>query len=291
MNNNRLPEPDSLRYPDWSRFLTAIWKHGMSQGNGIEKEFKMRSFRAGEAIADSMLRKNESQYIRPSSFLSCNRQTWFMREGHKPEPMPPNIGLTFAMGHALHELSYAAVASALPDGFKASFEVEVKLPNWWIEAVPEGASKGHVDCIIEVVDEKKANKFLALNGYHKILIDFKSMGGFSAREHKKKDFATSADAFGYLRQLAVYSEVVKPDLVIMAGINRDQLAADLMPRKVDKSLLNRERELIKTGLTCDTDPGKEFLDRWDKKAHFYCGLSGRKGYCPFADRCVATHCD
>ncbi len=285
-----------INYPDkpydnWSQFLAAVWKHGMSKGNMDPQVAKFRAFRAGEAMGDTLTRSNEARYIRPSAFLSCARQTWFMRQGFAPEPMPENIGLTFAMGHAMHELSYAAVESALPSCFKAEFEKEVDLPDWWRNAVPESAEHGHIDCLITVEDEEEAAQYLELNGNHIILVDFKTMGGYTSREHKKKDFAVSPDAFGYLSQLAIYASTVHPDQVLLTGINRDQLTAELMPRSVALELLDNERERILQALTCETDPCKEFLERWEKKAHFYCGKGGRKGYCPFADRCEATYCE
>ncbi|MDP6954395.1 MAG: hypothetical protein QF599_00360 [Planctomycetota bacterium] len=278
------------KYQNWSELLTAVWLHGMSRGNMDQKLVKFRAFRAGEAMGESLTRENEARYIRPSAFLSCARQTWFMRQGYKPEPMPENIGLTFAMGHALHELSYAAVESALPSCFKVEFEKKVTLPKWWRDAVPESAEHGHIDCLITVEDEEEAAEYIELGDDKTILVDFKTMGGFTSRGHAKKDFAQSADGFGYLSQLAIYSNAVRSDVVLLAGINRDQLTAPLSPRKIDLALLDQERERILNALTCEDDPCKEFLERWGKDAHFYCGIGGRKGYCPFADRCEATYC-
>ena len=66
--------------------------------------------------------------------------------------MPDNIGPTFAIGHLLHELSYAAVRSALPKGFEAEIEKEVNLPNWWPDDYSRFNQSGHVDMLLTVSD-------------------------------------------------------------------------------------------------------------------------------------------
>ena len=122
-----------------------------------------------------------------------------------------------------------------------------------------------------------------------MLVDFKSMGVLAFRNHKKKDYSSAADGFGYLSQLAVYADVGEPDVVLLAGINRDQLTAPLAPRRIDSDILAKEVGRVRAALTSEKDPGPEMLARWGKEAHFYCGGGSRPGYCPFRDRCNATH--
>jgi len=277
-------------YADWSRFLSAVWTHGMSKGNYEPKEAEYHCWRAGKSASQSLTRDDQKPVIRPSAFIACSRQTWFMRQGYEPQPMPDNIGLTFAMGHVLHEVSYGAVKSALPDCFSVEFEVEVPLPSWWPESdEPWINRKGHIDCVIKVDNPTEAAAYLPVNGDRVVLVDFKSMGGFSFRNHKKKDYSSAADGFGYLSQLAVYADIIEPDVVLLAGINRDQLTAPLCCRRIDNSILAKEVTRVQNALGCEEDPGPEMLTRWDKEAHFYCGGGSRAGYCPFRDRCHATH--
>ena len=127
---NKLPVPEQ-QYPDWSRFVAGVWNHGRSvkhmspelAGNAVD--------RASESIKSSVCERNEARSLRPSAFLSCARQSYFFLKGEDSGNMPDEIGSTFAVGHLLHELSYAAVLSALPQGFKAESEIEVELPDWW----------------------------------------------------------------------------------------------------------------------------------------------------------------
>jgi len=285
----RLEIPDT-RYPDWSRFLAAVWGWGTRTDTYEPGVAKYHCWRAGEAASGSLVWRQEQRKVRPSSFINCARQTFFMREGHDPQPMPPNIGLTFAVGHFLHELSYGAITSALPDGFKASFEVDVDLPEWWPKNAEWANDRGHVDCIIEVTDKEKAGKYLDVSEKRKALVDFKTMGGYSYREHKKKDYTSVADGFGYLSQLAVYAGTVQPDVILLAGISRDQLTAPLVARQISKDTLETEKKRMMSAFADDLkDPGPELLDRWGEEAHFYCGGGRRSGYCPFRERCHATH--
>jgi len=285
----KLQIPDEP-YPDWSRFVAAVWKHGMDNTVYEPSLAKYHCWRAGEAASGALTRANEARRVRPSAFVACARQTFFMQEGHEPQPMPPNIGLTFAVGHFLHEVSFGALQSALPEGFEIDFEVAVPLPSWWPDTGEAWVNrKGHIDCIIEVKDSAKAGKYLPINGDRKALIDLKSMGGYSFREHKKKDYASVPDSFGYLTQLAIYADVIRPDVVLLAGISRDQLTADMSARRIHPDKLGNELRRVKAALVQKGDPGPELQDRWGKKVDFFCGGGGRPGYCPFRERCHATH--
>ena len=279
-------------FPDWARFISAVWQHGMSVYNIQPSKVQYHLTRAFPNIIDSVSQRNETSVIRPSAFLACARQAYIKNvERIAPGKMPDNIGPTFAVGHLLHELSYAAVNSAIPNGFKVSTELPVTLPEWWPKDKLMFNQDGHVDMLIEVSDTEEAKKYLPegiLEEQPKMLIDFKTMGGFSYRKHAKTDYANAVDGFGYLAQLAVDALDIVGNGALLAGINRDSLIQPLLPRYIAPSVLMREIERVKLSFDYAEkakDPGPEFLIRHGSEANFYCGRNGQKGYCPFKKHC------
>jgi len=103
---------------------------------------------AAKSILEVFTRRNEAKTIRPSFGIACARQTYYSLQGEDSGKMPDHIGSTFAVGHLLHELSYAAVKSAIPEGFTVSTEVKTDLPDWWPTDIDHFNQKGHVDMLI-----------------------------------------------------------------------------------------------------------------------------------------------
>lgn len=289
MSSNYLPPPKKP-YPDWSRFLKDLWMHGMSVSNINPKRVGEHVGQAAKAICEVFTRRNEASKVRPSAFLACARQTYYSVQGESAGKMPDNIGSTFAVGHLLHELSYAAVESALPPEFMVSTEIEVDMPAWW----PKDASKfnqtGRVDMIIRENYHGGAQKYLEGDNSNAILVDFKTMGGFSYKKHGKTVWGEDPDAFGYLAQLAVYAEALQltGSGAIIAGINRDSLTQPLATRFISSDTLQAELARIQIALDMaveGSDPGEEFLVRHGKDAYFHCGRGGKNGYCAFRRVC------
>lgn len=277
-------------YPDWSRLLKALWLHGMSTTNADPILINQHVDNAAHAIKGSMLVRNEASRIRPSSFIACARQTYFAANGEQGGPMPDNIGTTFAIGHLLHELSYAAVRAAIPAGFKVEVEKPVSLPEWWPDDYERFNQEGHVDMLITAED---AGGWLPDDAPKVMLVDFKTMGGFSYKKHGKTIWGEDPDGFGYLAQLSVYADAlgIIDNGAIIAGINRDALTQPLLPRYIDGKALKAEAARVKVAIEMaqeGSDPGEEFLVRHDQEAHFYCGRTGRPGYCPFREVCAAN---
>lgn len=288
----RLPKPKK-QYHDWSRFLKDVWLHGMSVKNIDPVLVDEHANNALGSIKESMTRRNETQVIRPSAFIACARQTYYACQGERGGDMPDNIGPTFAVGHLLHELSYAAVKSAIPRGFKVETEKEVALPEWWPDDYTRFNQHGHVDMLITIADPDMAAAYLPDDAPDKMLIDFKTMGGFSYRKHGKTIWGEEPDGFGYLAQLAVYADAlgVIDKGAIIAGINRDSLTQPLLPRFITPQALKNEARRVKVAIEMATegaDPGEEFLIRHDKDANFYCGREGKPGYCAFREICRAN---
>jgi hypothetical protein len=288
----KLPFPDQP-YSDWSRLIKAVWMHGMSSENIDPVLVSDHAENARKSIVSSMTQRNEARKIRPSAFLACARQTYFAAQGEDSGKMPDNIGPTFAVGHLLHELSYAAVHSAMPKGFKVETEKEVDMPSWWPDDYSRFNQHGHVDMVVSVEDADTCSKYLSPDAPKTMLVDFKTMGGFSFKKHGKTIWGEDPDAFGYLAQLAIYSDALGllETGAIVGGINRDSLTKPLHPRFITPKELQDELARLKVAVEMaveGSDPGEEFLVRHGKEAHFQCGRSGRPGYCPFKVKCAAT---
>lgn len=287
--NPRLPKP-SEPYPDWSRFLKAVWLHGMSVEHADPVLIDEHVDNAAKSIKGSMVQRNEAQRIRPSAFLACARQTYYAANGEKGGDMPSNIGTTFSVGHLLHELSYAAVRAAMPVGFKVENEKPVALPDWWPDDYSRFNQEGHVDMLVTAED---TGGYLPDDAPKVMLVDFKTMGGFSYKKHGKTVWGDDPDAFGYLAQLSVYADAlgVIDTGAIIAGINRDSLTQPLLPRFIEPRALQAERDRVKVAIEMaleGSDPGEEFLVRHDRDAYFQCGRGGKPGYCAFREQCNAN---
>jgi hypothetical protein len=291
-STHRLPKPTEP-YADWSRFLKAVWLHGMHVANSDPVLIGKHVDDAAISIKDSMLKRNEALRVRPSAFLACARQTYYAASGLKGGDMPGNIGTTFAVGHLLHELSYAAVKAAIPQGFVAETEKDVDMPSWWPSDYDRFNQEGHVDMFIKLYDEDLASGYLPDDAPRSMLVDFKTMGGFSFKKHGKTIWGEDPDGFGYLAQLAVYADAlgVLDTGAIIAGINRDSLTQPLLPRFISPAALTAERDRVRIAVEMaleGADPGEEFLIRHDRDASFYCGRAGKPGYCPYRDVCAAN---
>ena len=286
MSKHLLPVPDEP-YPDWSRFIRAVWMHGLNVNNIDPRLVGEHVDRAAQSIKESLVQRNEAQRVRPSAFLACARQTYYAVQGEDAGRMPDNIGPTFSVGHLLHEISYAAVQSAMPKGFKVEVEKEVSLPDWWPEDYERFNQQGHVDMFVTAED---ATGYLAEGAPDQMLIDFKTMGGFSYKKHGKTVWGEEPDAFGYLAQLSVYADAlgVQDKGALIAGINRDSLTQPLLPRFIEPKALKEEAQRVRVAIEMaleGADPGEEFLNRHDRDAYFQCGRGGKPGYCAFREVC------
>lgn len=277
-------------YPDWSRLIRDLWLHGMSVKNIDPLLVESHVQQAAKAIRESMTHRQEAQMVRPSAFLACARQTYFAVAGEQGGSMPDNIGPTFAVGHLLHELSYAAIGSAAPEGLKVESEKEVQLPDWWPDDWQRFNQHGHIDMLLTIEDPELKAKLLPDTEVNQVIVDFKTMGGFSFKKHGKTIWGEDPDGFGYLAQVSVYADAIglEDTGVIIAGINRDLLAQPVLPRRIPKEALEAEVARVKVAVEMaleGSDPGEEFLIRHNDEAYFYCGRGGRPGYCPFRDVC------
>jgi len=289
-----LPKP-AKPYPTWAKFVQALHTHGLSIKNMDTAALNLALVEIPGLIFDAMSQRNEAKVIRPSAFLACARQTFYAHQGQPSGDMPDNIGTTFAIGHVLHQLSYAALQSAMPPGFVGFYELPVTLPDWWPKDAMKYNQKGTVDTLLKVTDSEVAADYLAadvIEAHPKQLVDFKSMGGFGFKKHGKALFDHDPDGFGYISQLTVYADSPGVDCLgsgaIMAGINRDSLTQPLKPRLVTADVLEAEKARLIAAFEAaanQEDPGEEFLMRHDDAANFFCGRGSGKGYCAFKEVC------
>ena len=295
--------PPKIPFASWSALLKELWRHGRSRGIQPAWLTEKYAFRAKEACVEAFQREGTEPVVRPSFGLACAQQTYYCLMEEHLEPMPDEIPMTFAIGHFLHELSYASIDAALPEGFEIEVEKEVDLTvlPWWPKDNPLFNMEGHVDLIIRVADRDLASKYLAEEECDDTIVDFKTMGGYSYREHRKKTYlGNEPDGFGYLAQLAVYTSalIMQEQGAILAGINRDILMAPLLPRLVSPTGLERETQRVKAaieGAIRGIPAGPEFKERFYDQADFFCGtydeegkLTGnrKKGYCPYKLQCA-----
>lgn len=285
---NPLPKP-GRPYPDWSRFLTAAWEHGIQ--NMDPNILKVASSRISDQLFRSLCEEQDmTPKIRPSFGLTCPAQAYFVRTGASRTPMPPTIKATFVMGHFAHELCYATLLSALPKEINLDEELEVDT------GFPDDCNqRGTCDFVIskegdtthEWVDES-APKY--------ILGDFKTQTGFSFRSHKKSDFTSQGvDAWGYIAQLAVYANSpsmqekypkIEESGALLVGVNKESPQMGIAPRLISPKVLAEAKKRLDIVLGTTEYPGPWLMDTFgQKETAFYCGASGRKGYCGFVEEC------
>jgi len=285
---NPLPVP-TVPHSIWPRFITAVYEHGKRN---------MAAHIYDEEVAQDMLATimeslrgpspDAPRYVRPSGSLCCEFQTHAMINGVEPEPMPDDIGLTFALGHFLHWVAGEYMKAALPPGFKLELEKCKKLDWGTHERL---ATEGHMDMVITVEDADLAMQYLDPAAGDSCLTDFKTMGGYSYRKHCTGDIDKAPDGFGYISQLSVYSEGgTNFDACVLAGINRDVVGAPIACREVVPGILKREAQQVRRRIAGGLDgvePKPEMRERWGKEADFYCGGGARKkkGYCPYRFHC------
>lgn len=146
-----------------------------------------------------------------------------------------------------------------------------------------------MDMVLRVEDPAMIADYLSPAAGNSALVDFKTMAGFGWKRHKGSAPGKEPDGFGYISQLAVYSDGGRRfDEVILAGINRDILQSPLACRKVGDWILAAEAERLGAAFDGELREGFDFLERNGADGLFYCG-NGRqkKGYCPFKTKCLA----
>ena len=241
------------------------------------------------------IRENETRRIRPSFGTVCPRISYYLQQGRQPERFPAALSATFTMGHLAHQMCYGAIWSAMPKGIEAHFEVETSID---FPKTEFHNSTGTADGILSLVDGDEWKEWLPEGTPKHILLDFKTMVGFSFREHSKKSFDKfGADAWGHIRQLAIYANA--PDLnerfpglkdngALLVAINKESPVQGIKSRLVPPEVIQEAWEDVQKNIQMHSeDPGPALLDKHKSAVAYYCGASGRKGYCPYVKECMA----
>jgi hypothetical protein len=288
-----LPPPETP-YPDWSRFIAALWDHGARNPDPAHVERHMAAADLLAKIKGSFEAREGRAYVRPSSLLSCARQTYLFLRGHEPEGMPRNIALTFAIGHIAEAAGRCYLSSALPPCFELSLDQPVPLPSWWPTGDARFAKTGTNDFMLRIVDPAAAALYLdpETAGPPVCMGDFKTASSYQYDQMARaKSLADKPDPFGYTGQITVYGEGQggpKVTAAVLALFNRNSPSQPLVVRAVSAGVRQYEARRIEdaiTGALAGVDPGRELLDRWGEKAHFYCGVEGKTGMCPLRSVC------
>jgi hypothetical protein len=160
-------------------------------------------------------KQSGSRGIRMSSLGKPDRQLWY--ELYKPElreHMPSHVRIKFLYGHMLEALLLLLSKTA---GHTVTDEQRtLKL---------EGVT-GHQDAVIDGV-----------------VVDVKSASQFGFRKFRDNDITPETDAFGYLHQIAAYSEANNNDKVAFLAIDKQSGALALC--RPNKSDVPNARERIK----------------------------------------------
>jgi len=283
-------------YKNWSQLIDRSWHEGMV--NMDEEELKASLVTFSVLAFDSLMwnKDDEPRKIRPSFGTVCPRISYYLQQGKQPAEFPPALSATFTMGHLAHQLCYAALASGLPDEIKADFEVDgsTQFPDTEFHN-----KKGTADGIFSVREDTDWQKWLPEDSPKSIIVDFKTMVGFAFRDHAKKSFdSLGPDAWGHLRQLSIYANApelnekypgLKDSGALLIGVNKESPVQGTKSRFVKPEVIKEAWDDVQRNVAIHKeDPGAVLLEKHKSNVAFFCGASGRKGYCPYVKECMAN---
>ena len=277
------------KYPDWSRLLMDAWAKGIQnmKEEPLDEALKEIDIQMRKSFLEES-QSDETPIIRPSSGTVCAAQSYYIKNEFPREPMPPTIMATFVMGHFVHEITYAALRSGLPEGVLIDTEIACET------GFPEGCNqKGTADLVLSLLDPELMPEGTPLH----ILGDVKTMTGFGFRGHKSAGYdQLGSDCWGHVSQLSTYSHsptlterypgIEKAGALLIAA-NKESPQMGIWPRHVAPRAIEeaRERTLKNINVSKDEHPGADLFNKYGSEVAFYCGASGRKGYCPYVKRC------
>lgn len=286
--SNTLPVP-TKKYGLWARFVTDLYEHG--KRHAVPAIVHEELLKIHNDIVGSYDRKKEPPQVRPSGNLACARQAYLLEKYGTEQDRDEGLGATFGAGHFFHAMAFAYCRSALPPGFSLETEkVPEKMPDWWPDR-PTFKQTGHQDMVLTITDLELAGRYMSASTGSTCLTDFKGMGRWSYGKHCNSDPWDQPDGFGYMAQLATYSDGgTLYDEVVLAGINRDQIHRPLKCRVIPNDILATEMYRVRKGfdaLEDGRDPGVEFFMRHGKQADFICGTESKEGACNQSRNCRA----
>ena len=274
---------DKKQYSSWTELLTAAYHHGMANME------KLHLDKAKELLMDdldsSFLRGADKPVVRPSGGINCAATTQLIAQGYgqADEELPRML---FATGHFHHNLTYAALLSALPaDAFHLEIEEEVDLTMDWWPKVDGFKQQGHIDLQLRCLDPE----WLGPGVPSYIMADIKTKNGLGM--NKIKDIIEPAnDIWGNLDQLAVYSDLkgTMDSGAILIYVNRETPKKNssklrvqrIFPEHLQEALGNVKRRV--QGWDGPFDP-----ELWDRKMAGDKNFMPCQGYCAVQAECEA----
>ncbi len=216
-----------------------------------------------KTIQDSLLtflteKQSGSRGVRMSSLGKPDRQLWY--ELYKPElreHMPSYARIKFLYGHMLEALLLLLTKTA-------GHTVTDEQKTLELDGV-----KGHQDATIDgwVVDVKSASQF-----------------GF--RKFRENDLTPETDAFGYLHQIAAYSEANNNPKVAFLAIDKQSGALALCtPNKVNVPNAKQRIKHLRQALKDKNNPPPRCYDEEPDGTSGNMKLSVGCSYCAYKNDC------
>jgi hypothetical protein len=216
-----------------------------------------------ESIKDAVLtylteKQSGSRGIRMSSLGKPDRQLWY--ELYKPElreHMPAHARIKFLYGHMLEALLLLLSKTA-----------------------------GH-----SVTDEQRTLKLDGVTGHQDavidgVVVDVKSASQFGFRKFRDNDITPETDAFGYLHQIAAYSEANNNDKVAFLAIDKQSGALALCrPHKSDVPNARERIKHLRVALKDKNKPPPRCYDEEPEGTSGNMKLSVGCSYCAYKIDC------
>ena len=216
-----------------------------------------------ESMKDAVLtylteKQSGSRGIRMSSLGKPDRQLWY--ELYKPElreHMPAHARIKFLYGHMLEALLLLLSKTA-----------------------------GH-----SVTDEQRTLKLDGVTGHQDavidgVVVDVKSASQFGFRKFRDNDITPETDAFGYLHQIAAYSEANNNDKVAFLAIDKQSGALALCrPHKSDVPNARERIKHLRVALKDKNKPPPRCYDEEPDGTSGNMKLSVGCSYCAYKNDC------
>jgi len=216
-----------------------------------------------ESMKDAVLtylteKQSGSRGIRMSSLGKPDRQLWY--ELYKPElreHMPAHARIKFLYGHMLEALLLLLSKTA-----------------------------GH-----SVTDEQRTLKLDGVTGHQDavidgVVVDVKSASQFGFRKFRDNDITPETDAFGYLHQIAAYSEANNNDKVAFLAIDKQSGALALCrPHKSDVPNARERIKHLRVALKDKNKPPPRCYDEEPEGTSGNMKLSVGCSYCAYKIDC------
>jgi len=292
------------KYTTLEDFIASIIAFGKDNPNAelYEESFRDLSDEILQSIRADANASTEPKprLYRPSANLSCQGISHFIKELVPVAPIPAATRPVLRMGHTLHAETYAAFKSACPEGIRAIIEIGIDLPAWWPQE--NSRNTGTIDMILyfekELLTDYLSEDLLATMP-DKIIADVKSTSFFGFKKMKTQDYEVGGNDFGYISQLAIYSEVENTlDAgALLIGVNRNSPQEPPCVRFISAERLRDEaakvQGRVQEGIVWkpekfEDNPGTTGVRVIKKASDFVCGnwATGKEGYCPYTKQCM-----